>query len=291
MQATVKTVLEFRGRALHSGAPAMLRIRPYPAHLGIWFKRTDLKDRDPLIPARWDAVVDTRLCTVLANRDGASVSTVEHVMAALAAFGIDNALVEVDGPEVPILDGSSAPYARALARSGAAPQDGERQVLRILKPVEASDGERLARLEPASRFEVDFAIDFADPAIGAQRLRSAPTPGTFLSELADCRTFCMAAEIEAMRQAGLARGGSLDNAVVVDDGRVLNPEGLRRPDEFVRHKTLDAIGDLGLAPAPILGRYVGRRSGHEMTNRVLRARAARPDAWRIEAAEPARVAA
>ncbi|MEM1313664.1 MAG: UDP-3-O-acyl-N-acetylglucosamine deacetylase, partial [Pseudomonadota bacterium] len=125
MQATVKTTLEFRGFGLHSGAPATLRIRPYPADLGLWFKRTDVTDLDPLIPARWDAVVDTRLCTVLANRDGAAVSTVEHVMAALAAFGVDNALIEVDGPEIPILDGSSLPYARALARAGLAEQDGE----------------------------------------------------------------------------------------------------------------------------------------------------------------------
>lgn len=291
MQATVKTTLEFRGFGLHSGAPATLRIRPYPADLGLWFKRTDVTDLDPLIPARWDAVVDTRLCTVLANRDGAAVSTVEHVMAALAAFGVDNALIEVDGPEIPILDGSSLPYARALARAGLAEQDGERRVLRILEPVEVVDGPRRARLEPCGRFEIDFAIDFEDPAIGAQRLRLAPTPTSFLGELADCRTFCLAAEIEAMRAAGLARGGSLDNAVVVQDGAVLNPGGLRRPDEFVRHKALDAVGDLGLAAAPILGRYVGVRAGHEMTNRLLRALSLRPDAWRIEAAEDARVAA
>lgn len=291
MQATVKTTLEFRGFGLHSGAPATVRIRPYPAHLGLWFKRADLTDRDQLIPARWDAVADTRLCTVLANRDGAAVSTVEHVMAALAAFGVDNALIEVDGPEIPILDGSSLPYARALARAGLAEQDGERQVLRILKPVEVVDGDRRARLEPSDRLEIDFSIDFDDPAIGVQRVRVAPTPTSFLTELAECRTFCLAAEVEAMRAAGLARGGSLDNAVVVQDGAVLNPGGLRRPDEFVRHKALDAVGDLGLASAPIVGRYVGVRAGHEMTNRLLRALAARPDAWRLETAEDARVAA
>ena len=157
--------------------------------------------------------------------------------------------------------------------------------------MEVVDGQRLARLEPSARFEIDFGIDFDDPAIGVQSIRIAPTPRAFLAELAECRTFCLAEEIEAMRAAGLARGGTLDNAVVVEAGRVLNPGGLRRPDEFVRHKALDAVGDLGLAAAPIVGRYVGRRSGHEMTNRVLRALAGRPDAWRIETAAPARIAA
>lgn len=291
MQATVKTRLEFKGRGLHSGAPATLRILPYPAHMGVWFKRVDLTDRDALIPARWDAVADTRLCTLLANRDGATVSTVEHVMAALSAMGVDNALVEVDGPEVPILDGSSLPYARAIAAAGLALQDGERRVLRVLEPVEVRDGDRLARLDPAERLEIDFAIVFEDPAIGAQQVSLAPSPRTFLSQLADCRTFCLAAEIEAMRAAGLARGGSLENAVVVEAGRVLNPGGLRRPDEFVRHKALDAIGDLALAPAPLLARYTGVRAGHEMTNRVLRELARRPWAWQLETAAPERVAA
>ncbi|MEO1688132.1 MAG: UDP-3-O-acyl-N-acetylglucosamine deacetylase [Pseudomonadota bacterium] len=291
MQATLKTKLEFRGRGLHSGAPATLRLLPYPAHMGLWFKRSDVTDRDALIPARWDAVTETRLCTRLANRDGATVSTVEHVMAALAAMGVDNALIEVDGPEVPILDGSALPFARAIAEAGLAPQDGDRRMLRVLESVEVRDGDRLARLDPAPRLEIDVSIDFADPAIGRQQVRLAPTPGAFLAELADCRTFCLAAEIEAMQAAGLARGGSLDNAVVVENGRVLNPGGLRRADEFVRHKALDVVGDLGLAPAPLLARYTGVRSGHEMTNRVLRALAARPWAWRLEAATPDLVAA
>ncbi len=285
MQATVRTAVEFRGVGLHSGRPARMRISPASAHYGIWFKRTDLRGIDAMIPARWDAVADTRLSTLLANRDGASVGTVEHVMAALAGLGVDCALIEIDGPEIPILDGSSRPFAEAIAAAGVIPLEGERRQLRILKPVEVRDGERLARLEPAARFEIDVAIDFEAPAIGRQALRLALGPGDFRRELSGCRTFCLLDEIEAMRAAGLARGGSLENAVVVDGATVLNPEGLRRRDEFVRHKALDAVGDLALAGAPILGRHVGRRSGHEMTNRLLRALFATPDAWRSELAE------
>lgn len=285
MQATVKTGLEFRGRGLHSGRPVRMRILPASGNYGIWFKRTDIRDGDAMIPARHDAVADTRLCTLLANRDGVTVGTVEHVMAALAGFGVDNALIELDGPEVPIMDGSSRPFAEAIAQAGLAPVAGERRRIRILEPVEVVDGDRLARLEPAERFEIDFEIDFADAAIGRQSGRLVMTPGAFARELADCRTFCRAADVTAMRAAGLALGGGLENAVVVEGERVLNPEGLRRADEFVRHKMLDAVGDLALAGAPILGRYVGRRAGHEMTARVLSALYARPSAWRAETAE------
>lgn len=288
MQATVKTGLEFRGQGLHSGRPVRMRILPASANYGIWFKRTDLRDGDPMIPARHDAVIDTRLCTVLGNRDGARVGTVEHVMAALAGAGVDNALIELDGPEVPIMDGSSRAFAEAIAAAGLARVAAERRRIRVLEPVEVIDGDRLARLEPADGFEIDFEIDFPDAAIGRQAARLRLAPGAFGRELADCRTFCRAAEVTAMRAAGLALGGGLDNAVVVDGDRVLNPEGLRRTDEFVRHKMLDAVGDLALAGAPILGRYVGRRAGHEMTARLLAALFARPLAWRAESAETAR---
>lgn len=288
VQATVKTGLEFRGQGLHSGRPVRMRILPASANYGIWFKRTDLRDIDPMIPARHDAVVDTRLCTVLGNRDGARVGTVEHVMAALAGAGVDNALIELDGPEVPIMDGSSRAFAEAIAAAGLASVAGERRRIRVLAPVEVTDGDRLARLEPADGFEIDFEIDFPDAAIGRQAARLRLTPGAFGRELADCRTFCRAAEVTAMRAAGLALGGGLDNAVVVDGAQVLNPEGLRRADEFVRHKMLDAVGDLALAGAPIHGRYVGRRAGHEMTARLLAALFASPLAWRAESAESAR---
>ena len=291
MRATVRRALDFRGVGLHSGRAVRLRVSPAAAHYGIWFKRTDLRGIDPMIPAAWDAVADTRLCTRLANRDGATVGTVEHVMAALAGAGIDDALIEVDGPEAPILDGSSRLVSEAIAAGGLARSEGARRRLRILEPVEVRDGARLARLEPASRFEIDVEIAFPEPAIGRQRVALALGPGAFRAELAACRTFCRAGEVEAMRAAGLARGGGLENAVVVDGDRVLNPEGLRRRDEFVRHKALDVVGDLALAGAPILGRYVGVRTGHEMTNRLLRALFAQPQAWRSELIEEAAAAA
>lgn len=289
MQATLRSPIELRGHGLHSGRPARLRILPASAWYRLWFKRADVTDRDPMIPARWDAVADTRLCTVLENRDGARVSTVEHVMAALAGCGVTNALVEIDGPEIPIMDGSARPFADAIRAAGLTAVEGDARAIRILAPVEVADGGRLARLEPAPRFEIDFGIDFDDPAIGAQARRMTLVNGAFLEHLADSRTFCRREDVEAMQAAGLALGGSLDNALVVDGARVLNPGGLRHADEFVRHKMLDAVGDLALAGAPILGRYVGRRAGHEMNNRILRALFARPDAWRLEVtgAEPA----
>ena len=286
MQTTVKNELAFEGVGLHSGAPARMRILPASGEYGIWFKRTDLRDVDNMIPARHDAVTDTRLCTKLENRDGASVSTVEHLMAALAGCGVDNALIEIDGPEVPIMDGSARPFAEAIARTGLRRVEGEDRVIRILKPVEVADGGRVARLEPSDSFEIDFGIEFDDGAIGAQSKAMRLVNGAFLEHLQDSRTFCRKDEVDMLQKMGLARGGSLDNAIVVDGPAVLNPGGLRHEDEFVRHKMLDAVGDLSLAGAPIVGRYVGRRAGHEMTNRLLRALFARPDAWRYEAAEP-----
>ncbi|SDX78680.1 UDP-3-O-[3-hydroxymyristoyl] N-acetylglucosamine deacetylase [Albimonas donghaensis] len=282
MQATVRNAIEFRGQGLHSGRPARLRILPASGNYGIWFKRVDVTDRDPMIQARWDLVSDTRLCTVISNREGVSVSTIEHIMAALAGCGVGNALVEIDGPEIPIMDGSAAAFAEAIRGAGLRAVHGEARAIRILRPVEIEDHGRTARLEPASRFEIDFGIDFADKAIGAQSLNLTLVNGAFMEHLADCRTFCRKAEVEAMQQAGLALGGSLANAIVVDGDAVVNPEGLRRPDEFVRHKMLDAVGDLALAGAPIIGRYIGRRGGHEMNNLILRALFARPDAWRFE---------
>lgn len=288
MQATVRSAIEFRGCGLHSGRPARLRILPASVNYGIWFKRVDVAadgtDRDPMIQARWDQVADTRLCTVIRNRDGVQVSTIEHVMAAIAGCGVTNALVEIDGPEVPIMDGSAAAFAEGIRHAGLVGLQGEARAIRILKPVEIEDAGRTARLEPADRFEIDFGIDFADAAIGSQSLTLSLVNGAFMEHLADCRTFCRQAEVDAMQKAGLALGGSLENAIVVDGDKVLNPGGLRRPDEFVRHKMLDAVGDLALAGAPIIGRYVGRRAGHEMNNLILRALFARPDAWRFEVA-------
>jgi UDP-3-O-[3-hydroxymyristoyl] N-acetylglucosamine deacetylase len=246
----------------------------------VLFRRTDVVGRDPLVPARWDRVEISPLNTRIVNEAGVHVSTIEHLMAALAGTGVSNALVEIDGPEVPILDGSSALWARAIQRAGLRGLDAPQEAVEVLRPVEVSDGPALARLEPAPGFAVSFAIEFPDAAIGRQSRELDLAGRAFLHELCDSRTFCRAADLETMWSRGLALGGTPLNAVVVDGERVMTPGGWRHPDEAVRHKMLDAVGDLATAGLPILGRYVGVRAGHAITNRLLRALLAQPDAWR-----------
>lgn len=286
MQHTLKTSAIFEGFGLHGGQPVRMCVKPAPADHGIVFKRMDEAPARALIPARWDAVVPSRLCTLLANDAGVSVSTVEHVMAALAGCAIHNALIEIDGPEVPILDGSAVPFVEGFLAAGIAVQNGALRAIRVLVPVEVRDGDAVARLEPADMLEMDFQIDFDDAAIGHQSKRLNLSNGAFVRELSDSRTFCRQTDVDTMRAHGLALGGTLENAVVFEGDRVLSPGGLRHADEPVRHKMLDAIGDLYLAGAPILGHYTGIRAGHALTNRLLRALFARPDAWEaVEAGE------
>jgi UDP-3-O-[3-hydroxymyristoyl] N-acetylglucosamine deacetylase len=278
MQTTLKRETTLVGMGLHSGRPARIVLRP-ATEGGIRFRRVDVTDRDNLIPARWDRVTDTRLCTLVSNADGVSVGTVEHLMAALAGTGITHLEIDIDGPEVPIMDGSALRFVRAILRAGLAPVPGPLRAIRVLAPVRDEEGDVVAELRPADILSIDFEIDFADAAIGRQARRMTMQNGAFVHELADCRTFCRREEVEAMRAAGLALGGTLDNAIVVDGHRVLNPGGLRRSDEFVRHKMLDALGDLALAGAPILGAYRGVRAGHGATNRLLRRLFATPGAF------------
>lgn len=280
VQNTLKSAVTFTGLGLHGGEQVRMTVHPASADYGIWFRRTDITDRDALIPARWDAVVPSRLCTLVANAAGVSVSTIEHVMAALAGCAIHNALIEIDGPEVPILDGSAEPFVRGFLFKGIRPQAAPVRAIRVLDAVEVSDGEAVARLEPADMLEIDFRIDFAEPVIGTQEKRLVMANGVFVRELSDSRTFCRMSDVETMRANGLALGGTMENAVVFDATRVLSPGGLRHSDEPVRHKMLDALGDLALAGAPILGRYTGIRAGHALTNRLLRALFARPEAFR-----------
>ncbi|MDP1668432.1 UDP-3-O-acyl-N-acetylglucosamine deacetylase [Phaeovulum sp.] len=282
MQTTLSSSVHFSGIGLHCGVAVQMTIRPAAADTGIAFWRSDVRGADPLVPARWDAVAQSRLCTQIENAHGVSVSTIEHVMAALAGCGVHNALIEIDGPEVPILDGSSAPFVRALIAAGLQGLGAPLRALRVLKSVEVRAGAALARLEPADSMEIAFAIDFADAAIGRQSLTLNMANGAFVRELMDSRTFCRQSDVEQMQAAGLALGGSYENAVVVDGDRVLSPGGLRREREAVRHKMLDAMGDLALAGAPILGRYYGNRAGHALTNQLLRALFADPAAWRWE---------
>lgn len=284
MHRTLAKPVEFTGIGLHGGQSVAMTVRPAGAGHGIVFLRTDVPSGR--IPARYDLVSDTRLCTRLSNRHGVSVGTVEHLMAALAGCGISDALISLDGPEVPIMDGSSADFVEAFARAGTVLLGKPLEAIRVIRPVSVESAGRFAEISPARRFEMAFRIDFEDRAIGVQNHELALINGAFVEELSDCRTFGRLDEVEQLRAAGLARGGNLTNAIVVDQGRVLNPEGLRRPDEFVRHKMLDAIGDLALAGAPIIGRYTANKAGHEITNMLVRELFARPDAWVYEVLPP-----
>jgi UDP-3-O-[3-hydroxymyristoyl] N-acetylglucosamine deacetylase len=277
---TLKAPIGCVGTGLHSGRRVALTLRPAAAGTGIVFRRTDL-GRD--IPALFDRVVDTRLCTAIGQGD-ATVSTIEHVMAALAGSGIDDAVVEVDGPEVPIMDGSAAPFLFLIDCAGIVTTAAPRAAIEVLRAIRVEEpngafAELLPGREPA--FDAELEIDFPNTAIGRQALALRVSPLAFREGLADARTFTLAEDVARLRAAGLAQGGSLDNAVVVDGPLVLNPGGLRRPDEFVRHKLLDVVGDLALAGAPIRGRFRGARSGHALNNRVLRALFADATAWRM----------
>jgi UDP-3-O-[3-hydroxymyristoyl] N-acetylglucosamine deacetylase len=281
-QHTVAAAVICSGVGLHSGDRVRITVRPAPVNTGIVFVRTDLTGIDNRVPARADAVRPNQpLCTIIANADGVTVATVEHLMAALAALNIDNALVEIDGPELPIMDGSAGPFVALLDRAGRRMQDGPRRYIEITAPIEVVQGDKRATLTPSDDFEVAFEIAFTSAAIGRQRVDLVVNEDSFRSELADCRTFGFIQDVEALRAQGLARGGSLENAVVIDGDRVLNPEGLRRPDEFVRHKALDAVGDLYLLGAPILGRFEGIYAGHALNNLLARALLANPRSWRL----------
>ncbi len=280
-QQTVQAAISCTGVGLHSGQKVSMVIHPAGPDHGIVFRRTDLGVD---LPARFDHVADTRLCTMLADpaNKAARIGTVEHLMAAFAGLGIDNALVAVDGPELPILDGSAQSLVFLLDCAGLQNQGVARRGIQILRPIRVTEGDGFAELRPAlSGFELSVAIDFPAQAIGKQAYSCRLTPESFRQDIAPARTFTQLAEVDALRRAGLAQGGSLENAIVVDGARVLNPGGLRSPDEFVRHKLLDVIGDLALAGAPILGRFIGHRMGHALNNTLLRTVMADPTAWRF----------
>jgi UDP-3-O-[3-hydroxymyristoyl] N-acetylglucosamine deacetylase len=279
-QHTVRTPALFAGVGVHTGAYTRVNVRPAPVDSGVVFVRTDVTDADNRVLVAPETVCKTQLGTVIGNAAGVTVATIEHLMAAFVMLGVDNAVVELDGPEMPIMDGSSLPFIRVLDRAGLRLQDAPRRYIEILETVEVVEGDKRASLKPADGFEVAFEIRFPTPVIGTQAIDMAMDEQTFRAELADCRTFGFLHEVEALRSMGLARGGNMDNVVVIDSDRVLNPEGLRRPDEFVRHKALDAIGDLYVLGAPILGRFEGELAGHAINNLLVRALAARPAAWR-----------
>lgn len=281
MQTTLKSNVSFEGIGLHTGRPATLVLRPAPANTGIVFRRVDVDAADNTLPAMWDQVIVSPLNTRLTNAQGLTVSTIEHLMAALSGTGVHNVMIDIDGPEVPIMDGSAAAFVRGIVEAGLTRHAAPLYAIEVLRDVEVVDGLAMARLSPATSLQIEFNIDFTDAAIGHQEKTLNMANGTFVRELCDSRTFCRSADVDTMRANGLALGGTLENAVVVDGDKVLSPGGLRHADEAVRHKMLDALGDLYTAGAPIIGRYTGQRAGHAMTNRLLQALFADPTAWRL----------
>jgi UDP-3-O-[3-hydroxymyristoyl] N-acetylglucosamine deacetylase len=283
MQKTLKNQASFRGVALHTGEAAAIRVLPGEADSGYCFRRVD-KPGAPLVKASVENVVDTLLSTnLMAN--GASVKTVEHLLSALAGSAVDNAVIEVEGAELPILDGSALPFVEGIARAGLAEQGAPKRMIRILEPVAVGNGAGMASFEPSDRFRVNFVIEFEHPAIGRQQFDFVFSPEAYRREVAFARTFGFALQVEQLRKNGLARGGSLANAVVLGEKDVLNPEGLRAPDEFVRHKVLDTIGDLSLLGIPILGAYRGFKAGHAL-NRMLGLEVlAHPERWELVTVE------
>ncbi|NQY12419.1 MAG: UDP-3-O-acyl-N-acetylglucosamine deacetylase [Henriciella sp.] len=279
-QTTLNTTVICAGIGVHSGARARMVIKPAPVHTGIRFRRPDL-DVSSDILARGDHVTEVQLGTTLTNEDGASVATVEHFLAACAGMGLDNLLIEIDGPEVPIMDGSSSGFCELFHNAGLVEQSALRRRIRILDTVEVKDGVKWARLKPArdNILTLKAKIEFETKAIGTQQMAMRLAPGLFARDIAFARTFGFARDVETLKAMGLARGGSLDNAVVIDGDDIVNPEGLRSDDEFIRHKLLDAVGDLMLAGAPIAGVYEAHQPGHAMNNKLVRALLDAPEAW------------
>ncbi|QQP98520.1 UDP-3-O-acyl-N-acetylglucosamine deacetylase [Lysobacter enzymogenes] len=280
-QRTLKTVIRATGVGLHSGEKVFLTLRPAPVDTGIVFRRTDL---DPVVemPARADLVTETTLCTGLTYGLG-KVMTVEHLLSAMAGLGIDNCYVELSAPEVPIMDGSAGPFVFLLQSAGIAEQDAPKRFIRIKHPVEVRDGDKVARFEPFDGFRLGFTVVFDHPAIPASQSRAQVEFSTqnYIREVSRARTFGFMRDLEYMRERNLGLGGSMDNAIVLDEFRVLNDDGLRYADEFVRHKILDAVGDLYLAGHAIIGAYEGYKSGHALNNKLVRALLAERSAWEL----------
>ena len=278
-QRTLKNVIRATGVGLHTGEKVHLTLRPALPDTGIMFRRTDLAE--PVdIKADPYAVHDTRLSSCLEN-DGARVQTVEHLMSALAGLGVDNVWIDVTAPEVPIMDGSAGPFVFLLQSAGIEEQDVPKKFIRILKPVKVRDGDKWVRFEPYNGFRLEQAIDYAHPVFdaSAQTVVVDFASTSYVKEVARARTFGFMQDVESMRSQGLALGGSLDNAIVMDEYRVLNNDGLRYDNEFVKHKVLDAIGDLYLLGHPLIGAFRGHKAGHAMNNRLLRHLLEQPQAW------------
>ena len=282
MQTTLESSITFSGVGLHSGNSVSLTIEPASKNHGILFKRKDVEVGNPFVRARWDYVSKTTLCTRVTNEDGTTISTIEHLMAALSGCGVSNALIEIDSEEVPILDGSAAPFVKGILETGLKIISASSRIIKITRPVMFENQFGWARLSPFKRPEMEYFIDFDDLVIGKQSKILNMSNGSFVKELCSSRTFCSNKDVETMQRNGLALGGTYSNAVVVDGDKVLSPGGMRYQDEAVRHKMLDAFGDLALAGAPILGKYEGHKAGHFITNSLLRKLFSKPDCYVVE---------
>jgi UDP-3-O-[3-hydroxymyristoyl] N-acetylglucosamine deacetylase len=288
-QTTLRSQATVTGVGVHSGLPASLTLGPAPVDAGLIFVRTGLDEADREVPAIAASVTATDLATVLGDREGPLVSTAEHVLAALRGMGVDNAIIEVDGPEVPIMDGSAAAFVAAIDQAGIVTQSASRRFIQVLRPVQVAIGDSFGELRPhAAGFRVEVEIDFANPVIGRQNFSLDLNPESFRREVSRARTFGFMNDVARLWSAGFARGASFENTVVLDENRLLNAEGLRFADECARHKALDAVGDLTLAGLPLRGAYRSVRGGHKLNHAVLTALLADRSAWRVVEAEPAR---
>jgi len=279
-QSTISAPAFTAGIELHGGQHTRIVLRPAPTGTGLVFIRSDITDRDNHIEVKPDAVTGVKNCTTLSNAAGVKVATIEHLLAALAASGIDNLYVDIDGEELPALDGSAEPFLELIEQVGIKPQAAPRRYVKVLEPIEVNLGESHARIEPCERLELDVTIEFPDNAIGKQRVEIVPNVRDFRERLASARTFARLHEVAALQAAGLSKGGSLENAVIVDGDKVLNPEGLRFSDEFARHKALDLLGDLYLG-GPVLGRVTTVKGGHAINHQLLMKLYAHPNSWKF----------
>jgi len=287
-QRTLKNSIHCSGVGLHNGEKVSMTLHPAAADSGIRFRRTDIAGGGAEIQATWRNAIETPLCTTLVSADGTRIATIEHLMSAFLGCGIDNLLVELSGPEVPIMDGSAAPFVFLIECAGTVEQKARRRALRVLKHVAVDEPQRAASLTPGDSLSVHFEIDFESPVIAKQECFTRITDGSYKREIARARTFGFLHDVDRLRAMGLARGGSLDNAIVISGRDILNEGGLRFEDEFVRHKVLDSIGDLFLIGAPIQGHFHGLRAGHSLTLRLLHKMMADADAWEwVDAQEPA----
>ena len=282
LQKTLSSAARIEGVGIHSGKTTSLIIKPAKANTGITFVRTDYTHQDNQIKALWKNVIDTTFCTKIANAQNVSVSTVEHIMGALYACEIDNAIVEIDGPEVPILDGSAAPFIKHIDNSGIKTQNAPRPQIEVLRTISIEEANRWVSISPATSLVIDCTFSFGNRAsFKPQNYRFTGDIKEFRNEISNARTFGFLQDIEKLESLGLVKGGSIDNAIVIDQDKIINPEGFRHKNECVRHKVLDAAGDLYLAGAPIKGYFQAKQNGHELHNKLLRALFADEKAWRL----------